>query len=452
MRKSTILAAVFFHAAVVTYGQSIRLITQFINPCGLDGGNEFIIGLANTPINVGNLGFASINHTSVSPIVQPDFNWYWYGKNVINAPRPTFTPSLENCGVSGSGLSCFRILDPGTPADATTIDNVRTTLNTIAGCPVFQQVPATGIIPGGLFSVFLGAGGCGLDVPATNLNFSNHCSGSTPIQQYYLVVGNGAYTPLSACSGGYFVNSNGSSRTSVIYNYTGGGNTIPANYQSSNTIYTNGPAPSAGNAGVIVPTGSGGSIWVNNYGCVPSPMVILDEKTFSITGLKKEKDQVTLKWQMVSSSGYDYFSLERSFNGVVFSELKNEKAERSGDTYSGVFTDDLAIAPLLYYRIKSVAMDGKIAYSNMKVVSNLGAKRMAVFPNPFSDHFTIESSADEPVIVTISDITGRELMKRTISTRRLEVDAARWAPGFYTIRLSGTGGEVYQTQKFIKQN
>ena len=414
MRKSTILAAVFFHAAVVTYGQSIRLITQFINPCGLDGGNEFIIGLANTPINVGNLGFASINHTSVSPIVQPDFNWYWYGKNVINAPRPTFTPSLENCGVSGSGLSCFRILDPGTPADATTIDNVRTTLNTIAGCPVFQQVPATGIIPGGLFSVFLGAGGCGLDVPATNLNFSNHCSGSTPIQQYYLVVGNGAYTPLSACSGGYFVNSNGSSRTSVIYNYTGGGNTIPANYQSSNTIYTNGPAPSAGNAGVIVPTGSGGSIWVNNYGCVPSPMVILDEKTFS--------------------------------------ELKNEKAERSGDTYSGVFTDDLAIAPLLYYRIKSVAMDGKIAYSNMKVVSNLGAKRMAVFPNPFSDHFTIESSADEPVIVTISDITGRELMKRTISTRRLEVDAARWAPGFYTIRLSGTGGEVYQTQKFIKQN
>ena len=62
-----------------------------------------------------------------------------------------------------------------------------------------------------------------------------------------------------------------------MYNYMGGGNTVAANYQTSSVIYTNGSAPSGSNAGVIVPNGSGGSIWVNNYGCVPSPMVVLDE-------------------------------------------------------------------------------------------------------------------------------------------------------------------------------
>ncbi len=450
MKKRLLIIALFIQASVLQ-AQSIRLITQFINPCGLDGSNEFIIGLATTSVNVGDMGFASINHTSVSPAVQPDFNWYWYGKNVINAPRPTFTPSLENCGVAGSGLSCFRILDPGTPADATSIDNVRNTLNTIAGCPVFQQVPATGIIPGGLFTVFLGGAGCGLDVPATNLNFSNHCSGGIPIQQYYLVVGNGAYTPLSGCNGGYFVNSNGSSRTSVMYNYMGGGNTVAANYQTSSVIYTNGSAPSGSNAGVIVPNGSGGSIWVNNYGCVPSPMVVLDEKTFSITGFKKEEALVTLDWELVSSATYDYFSLEKSVNGIQFTEIKNTKAARMNDTYRGVFRDETASAPLIYYRVKAVAMDGKTSYSSMKVVNRLGQKKISLFPNPASDQFTIESAVDGPMTVTVSDISGRDLLKRSVSTNRLQVDASGWAPGFYTIRISNPDGTTLQTQKFIKQ-
>jgi len=440
MKKRLLIITLLIQTAALQ-AQSIRLITQFINPCGLDGSNEFIIGLATTSVNVGDMGFASINHTSVSPAVQPDFNWYWYGKNVINAPRPTFTPSLENCGVAGSGLSCFRILDPGTPADATSIDNVRNTLNTIAGCPVFQQVPATGIIPGGLFTVFLGGAGCGLDVPATNLNFSNHCSGSTPVQQYYLVVGNG----------GYFVNSNGSSRTSVIYNYMGGGNTITANYQTSSVIYTNGAAPSGSNAGVIVPNGSGGSIWINNYGCVPSPMVVLDEKTFSITGFRKEESLVTLNWELVSSAMYDYFSLEKSVNGIQFTEVKNEKTVSLNDTYRGVFSDENASAPLTYYRVKAVAMDGKMSYSSMKVVNRLGQKKASLFPNPSSDLFTIESAVEGPMTVTVSDISGRDLLKRSVSTNRLQVDASGWAPGFYTIRISSLDGSTGQILKFIKQ-
>lgn len=450
MKKRLLILVLIAHTAGLK-AQSIRLITQFINPCGSDGGNEFIIGLATAPVNVGDMGFASINHTSVAPIVQPDFNWYWYGKNVISAPRPTFTPSLENCGVAGSGLSCFRILDPGTPAEALSIDNVLTTLNTIAGCPVFQQVPATGIIPGGLFSVFLGAGGCGLNVPATNLNFSNHCSGSTPIQQYYLVVGNGNYGTPAACTGGYFVNASGNARTSVIYNYTGGGNTIAANYQTSSTIYTNGAAPSGSNAGVIVPDGSGGSIWLNNYGCVPSPMVILDEKTFSISAIKKENDLVTLNWQLISSARYDYFSLERSKNGISFSALKNEKAGLFNDSYSGIFTDEQATAPLLYYRVKAVAMDGKISYSNLKVVNNLQENRISVFPNPAKDNITVETSSGEPLMLIATDISGRELLKQKISTNRLLVDVSGWAPGFYMIRINNPDGRTYQTQKFIKQ-
>lgn len=438
-----------FHITSGFSQNNIRLITQFINPCGNDGSNEFIIGLATTAVNVGDMGFASINHTSAA--TQPDFNWYWYGKNVINAPRPTFTPSAENCGVAGSGLSCFRLMDPGTPADATIIDNVRTTLNTIAGCNVFLPVPATGIIPGGLFVVFLGAGGCGLDIPATNLNFSNHCSGGLPTQQYYFVVGNGAYSPLSGCSGGYFVNANGNSRTSVIYDYMGGGNTNSANYQIGNTIYTNGSAPAAGNAALIVPNGSGGSYWLNNQGCVPGPLVILDERNFSITGIKNESSNVSLNWEMVSSVQYDYVVLERSTNGINFGEIKTATAPpANGSTLSGVLTDDNANFPLLYYRIKAVSLTGKTAYTHTKIINNLGRKRINVFPNPSQDKITIQSFYTEEIQITVYNVVGVEVFRKKLYSAGLQVEADKWPVGYYTIKAADMQGRLIETHKFIK--
>lgn len=441
----------FLFNTAISFSQSdIRLLTQFINPCGNDGSNEFIIGLATTSVDVGNMGFAAINHTSIN--VQPDYNWYWYGKNVINAPRPTFTPNLENCGVAGSGLSCFRILDPGTPADATAIDNVRNNLNSIAGCNVFLPVPVSGVIPGGLFAVFLGAAGCGLDAPATNLNFSNHCSGGTPTQQYYLLVGNGNYGSAAACSGGYFVNASGSVRTSVMYNYIGGGNTIAANYQSSNVIFTTGAAPTAGNAAVIVPDGMGGSYWLRNAGCVPSPLLILDEKNFSITETHRTGDNITLYWKMVTSSEYDYFALEKSDNGIGFNEIKKSRAEPGNSFgYNGALSDEQATNPLSYYRIKAVAMDGKVAYSNVKIINNLGQKRINLFPNPATGHLNIRSTYTEELQITINDLAGREILRRRIVTPTEQVDISKWPMGFYTFVVNDINGRIIETHKFIKQ-
>lgn len=448
--KRSLLALLICVRSLSGFAQNdVRLITQFINPCGNDGNNEFIIALAINPVDVGNLGFASINHTSA--VTQPDFNWYWYGKNVINAPRPTFTPSLENCGVAGSGLSCYRLMDPGTPADATIIDNVRTTLNTIAGCSVFKQVPATGIIPGGLFAVFLGAGGCGLDVPATNLNFSNHCSAGVPTQQYYLVVGNGAYTPLSGCSGGFFVNASGNSRTSVIYNYKGGGNTLPGNYQTGSTIYTNGGAPAAGNAAVIVPNGIGGSIWLNNQGCVPGPLVILDESEFSITGSKWQNNKTDVNWSITTSVNYDYFVLERSLNGIKFDEIKTMNSPvNDGTGIKSSFTDDQAIAPLLYYRVKAVSLTGKTAYTNTKIVNNLGDQKIGVFPNPARNSITLRSTFTEELNISIYNAVGVQVYSSKLAASVFQLNTENWPAGFYTLKATNKDGRFVASNKFIK--
>ena len=111
-------------------------------------------------------------------------------KNLPANPYPTFSSgTAETCG--SSGLGCFRFLDPGNSTDNTTINGIISTLNSIAGCNVFLPVPSSGDIPPNSNVIFLlGAAGCGLDNPSLNMNFSNHCSGSTPLTQYFVVVGN----------------------------------------------------------------------------------------------------------------------------------------------------------------------------------------------------------------------------------------------------------------------
>lgn len=450
MKKKLPFLILFFLSVRMPAQTDIRLLTQFINPCGNDGSNEFVIALTTNIVNVGNLGFASINHTSVN--VQPDFNWYWFGKNVINAPRPTFTSNAENCGVAGSGLSCFRLLDPGTAGDATVIDNVRNTLNTIAGCNVFLPVPASGDIPANsLVAVFLGAGGCGLDVPATNLNFSNHCSGGTPLQQYFLVVGNGAYTPLSGCNGGYFVNAVGTSRTSTIYNYTGGGNTIAANYQTNSVVYTNGGSPSGGNAAVIVPDGSGGSFWNNTSGCVPTYTVILEEKDFNLEAVKCGIGLVKLNWNLIASTGYDYLVLEKSTNGVQFEEISRQTTGRqTGPVFSGSTQDASADAPLLYYRMKAVALNGKTAFSNTRLINNLGIKKITLYPNPAQKQVTFRSSFTEDIRVSVVDLNGAEVYRSVLHEGLQPVNTSAWPAGLYSVRLSQLSGQLIETQKFLK--
>jgi hypothetical protein len=449
--KKLILLSFLFIRSINSFSQSdVVLITQFINPCGGDGGNEFIIGLTINSVNVGNLGFASINHTSTG--VQQDFNWYWYGKNIATAPNPTFTTNSEVCGVAGSGLSCFRLMDPGTPADATVIDNARNNLNSIAGCNVFLPVPATGVIPpGSLFVVFLGAGGCGFDIPATNLNFSNHCSGGTPIQQYYFVAGTGAYTPLSGCGGGYFVNANGNSRTSTIYNFTGGANNVAANYQTRSVVYTNGAAPAGGNAGIILPNGAGGSYWLNNASCVPSPGIILDEESFDITSYKIQAGKVTLDWKIESSREYDYFVLEKSNNGINFSEVKTIKPVNNfHSVISGTADDNMGTDQAFFYRIRAASILGKTTFSHIKFINNHGYQKAAIYPNPAKNYFTIQSPYEEKIIVSAYDITGVQVHTQKTSTGNTVIDISRWPSGFYSLKITDLSGRLLEVQKFIR--
>ncbi len=148
MKKIYSLAAMLllFSAA----NAQLILNTQFINPCGGDEHNEFIVAKTGPlSVNIADIAFGSYNPSSnsngVGGTAVVNYNYWWRGNNAVSTPYPTFSnfPN-ESCG---DGLSCYGFLYPSSAADNVDITTLINQLNTIAGCNVFLPVPSTDVLP-----------------------------------------------------------------------------------------------------------------------------------------------------------------------------------------------------------------------------------------------------------------------------------------------------------------
>jgi hypothetical protein len=438
--------------------------TQFINPCGGDGQNEFVVAKTTAnAVNIADVAFGSYNPSSNSngtggnAVV--DYNYWWHGSNVANDPYPTFSNfPLESCG---DGVSCFQFLYPSVTAENTDINTLIGQLNTTAGCNVFIPVPASNIIPANSNVVFfLGAGYrnasglCGFDNLGNNINFSNHCNAGNPTTTYYAVFGNGngAGPNCSNTSGGYF--SNSSRRISVLHVFNGGDNTVAANYTTSKQDYTPGSNPAPGNAGLIIPAGGSSTIWVNDKGCVPPPDVIVAIKLTYFTGILKDK-KAELKWESSFEEAIQQFIIEKSTDGrnfypYIYLAPKNI----SGSVYT---SSDAALANgYNFYRLKVINMDGSIDYSTVARINYTkgSASGWFIYPNPVLSDVSINYQATTPknISLILSDAAGKLISKNTFrvvpGVNKLTVPAEKLSRGVYLAKVAD--GNNIETAVFIK--
>lgn len=430
-------------------GGTSMLQSQFVNPCGNDGANEFIISTTGTStVNINDLALASIDPSNGT---QPNFNFYWRGDNVVQEPKDAFTPNTESCG--NSGLECYGIADPNIPAEVSIINMRISALNTAAGCTIFLPVPTNGNIPANSsFIFFLGSYNCNFDNIITNLNFSNHCAGGN---QYYAVFGFGdggaiSSAPCSNPGSGYF--SNSENRTSITFVYNGGmgGNTNPANYITNSVTYDPGTGPSGGNAGWVNPIGS----WVNNQSCIPMasqlPITLL-----YFNGYVNNKS-ILLKWHTASEINNAYMAVERSKDGVNFVELgrvKGHGTTRLPQVYS--FIDEQPLRGINYYRLRQVDKDEKIEYHKIIAVAYHEKEaniNMQLYPTQVNDVLNIvfNKTLNESGMLYVTDLAGRILQQEQIEigTENLTIDVNRLPQGMYFLRMQSE--RTFETLRFMK--
>jgi hypothetical protein len=175
---------------------------------------------------------------------------------------------------------------------------------------------------------------------------------------------------------------------SVGGNFTGGSNTSISVSGSSSTITVSGALNVGNGTSSITVSGTGSYISAGSCSCggcggttgcgnVSVP-ITLSAFTANVSG-----DAVEIKWSTSSEINFDYFSLQKSDNGVVFKEIAQVKGHgTTSEAHSYSFDDINPFVGRSYYRLTSNDFDGYQETFRTVSVEYHGGKKFYVSPNP----------------------------------------------------------------------
>jgi len=111
---------------------------------------------------------------------------------------------------------------------------------------------------------------------------------------------------------------------------------------------------------------------------VDMPVEFLEVKVIS------DNDHVNVNWSTASETNNDYFTIERSTDGMDFKPLSIVKGAGNSNTILNYnYADNNPIEGINYYRIKQTDFDGKFDYSEIKSMNYISeAFDIKAFPNP----------------------------------------------------------------------
>ncbi len=156
---------------------------------------------------------------------------------------------------------------------------------------------------------------------------------------------------------------------------------------------------------------------------VSRPITIYSTLPISLKSFngKFKEDRVELNWIVATEVNNDYFSLERSFDGVNYGEIGRVAGSKNSVTDKRY--DYIDYSPgdnKNYYRLKQTDIDGNSKTFNPIFVKgySFGDKKSKTvyLPNPFTDKFTIDYYSDISTTIdfALMDRSGNIIRKQSI--------------------------------------
>ena len=125
---------------------------------------------------------------------------------------------------------------------------------------------------------------------------------------------------------------------------------------------------------------------------------------------KQELDAVNLIWKTASETNNDFYTIEKSSDGIHFYEFQTLKgAGNSNSVNQYNLKDENPYTGIIYYRLKQTDFDGKSEYSNTISLSFEKQIETFVFPNPSTGkvfNVTFENSKSSFINIQLTRIDG----------------------------------------------
>ena len=198
----------------------------------------------------------------------------------------------------------------------------------------------------------------------------------------------------------------------------------------------------AADPSITMPPATG---WFAVDGANPAPTLsgqdaVLPVDLIDFTG-RATANSVQLHWRTAWEVNNDYFAVERSADGRRFEQIGKVAGEGNSDGESSYrYVDEAPGNAVNYYRLRQVDYDGKATYHDVISVSGPVRPTTGVWPNPASTtiHFDTVGFADERVSVTVSNASGRVVLRRELAAGSDRLDVSDLAPGTYSMtRVAG---------------
>jgi hypothetical protein len=192
------------------------------------------------------------------------------------------------------------------------------------------------------------------------------------------------------------------------------------------------------NPGNNIPTGT---VSVLN---VPLPVTF---ETFEATA---KSCSIALSWATVNEQSNDYFSLERSIDGVKFESVAKVKSQGSGaERREYLYKDEHPFKGKNHYRLVQYDVDGHSLVSKVVTAStDCSGASIDLFPNPVTNMVNVKGLQGKNTI-SVFNAAGQLIMEEDSELETHQLKTGHLASGAYHLQVV-KGGQILFKGRFVK--
>lgn len=173
---------------------------------------------------------------------------------------------------------------------------------------------------------------------------------------------------------------------------------------------------------------------------------------FTATNVNNEK--VKLNWSTATEINNDFFTIERSSNGLDFEPIGSVSgAGNSVFQINYEYFDNEPLEGVSYYRIKQTDFNGQFEYSIIRSVTINIKGNLLVYPNPSSNGVLNISGIIGENEIKIYDSLGKLLLYNILNSSKLNsihsINTSNFTTGAYFLKINDSNGNSFFTKVLI---
>lgn len=169
---------------------------------------------------------------------------------------------------------------------------------------------------------------------------------------------------------------------------------------------------------------------------------------------RKVGEQVNLEWVTESEQNNDYFTVERSKDGMSFEAIKT--VDGAGNSQNRIFYTTIDSDPyegISYYRLRQTDFNGYSEVTDMVAVEFIGDGAITIYPNPNTDgNIKISGSTESVREVRVFGADGKVKYRSNFipGMQEFQLPLSNFSTGVYFVEFTHFNGNVERERLLLK--